>query len=71
MQADRKIIVGKGIVFMSNNESQMDIRLRIGKAIYNENLSVKKAAEMYGIDPFVARDYLRLYKKTITGKERS
>lgn len=56
---------------MSNKESQIDIRLRIGKAIYNEDLSITKAAEIYRIDPYVARDYLRLYKKTITGKESS
>lgn len=37
-------------------------RLAIGKKIYEGELTKNEAADKYDIDPYTARDYLRLYR---------
>ena len=40
-------------------------RLIIGKRIYDKDLTVSAAAEVYGVSFYTARDYLRMYKSKI------
>ena len=42
---------------------RMEERLEIGRKIYTGELDRYKAAELYGISDYTARDYMRLYRK--------
>ena len=39
-----------------------DQRLHIGREIYTHELTIGQAAEKYQINPYTARDYMRLYR---------
>lgn len=40
-------------------------RMKIGKMIYDRDLTLPMAAAKYGINMYTARDYLRMYKASI------
>lgn len=40
-------------------------RLDIGRRIYEKYMNREEAAVVYGINPYTARDYLRMYKATL------
>lgn len=43
----------------------LEERLAIGREIYEKRLNREEAAVKYGVSPYTARDYLRLYKAAI------
>ena len=47
---------------MAESKYKWEERLRIGKEIYVQKLTKYTAAAKYGISPYTARDYLRMYK---------
>ena len=47
---------------MAESKYTMEERLKIGEKICNRELTKYTAAAKYGISPYTARDYLRMYK---------
>ena len=47
---------------MAGSKYTMEERLKIGEKICNHELTKFTAAAKYGISPYTARDYLRMYK---------
>lgn len=51
---------------MSLEKYSKDERLNIGRRIYTREINASKAAVIYGISVYTARDYLRYYKAYIS-----
>ena len=49
----------------------MEERLKIGERICNRELTKYTAAAKYGISPYTARDYLRMYKAKLEVNQES
>lgn len=53
-----------------NNKFTKNERLEIGRKIFEKELNREEAAVKYDINPYTARDYLRLYKATLSCQKR-
>lgn len=49
---------------------KLNERLKIGKQIYEKKLNIYEASVTYDIHPATSRDYLRLYRATLTLKAK-
>ena len=56
---------------MSGSKYTMEERLKIGEKICNHELTKFTAAAKYGISPYTARDYLRMYKAKLEVNQES
>ena len=50
------------IIFLKEEENEIQQRLLIGREIYTHEITISQVAEKHGINRYTARDYMREYR---------